>query len=261
MYYVYRFFVAKGLMHRPANVVREFVRLPFIFDRVSFVMQMRQLARVKEIAAEKPADDLGKTEHFKKVFDHNATTTSTKQVLTNRLSERAYAVIALPVRELRDEKLLSIGSRTVHELLIAWTQGFSWKNITGVDLYSTHQKILPMNMENLSIEDEQYDCVVMANVLSYASDTKQALSEALRVLKPGGRFVFNGTYDPQATDLWPESYHSGKDLHKMLHDLGAEIYFWHSRDIANSLGNVETDHLIGCVKPPKGATKADPFYL
>lgn len=261
IYDIHRFLTIRGSIHRPSNAFREIVRVPWIFDRVSLIMQLRQADRVAKIANKKPTDDVGEEAHYQKVYDHNANKTSQKQIITNRLSERLYAVAAVPIRDLKKEKLLSIGSRTVHELLIAWTQGFAWKNITGVDLYTTHEKIIPMNMENLQLEDSQFDCIVMANVLSYASDTRKALSEAVRVLKPGGRFVFNGTYDPNALELWPESCHSGEDLRKILGDLGMEIYFWHTREYGNTLGNVETDHLIGCYKPDPEDKKRDPVSL
>lgn len=46
--------------------------------------------------------------------------------------------------------------------------------------------------ENLPYEDEEFDLVVGHAVLHHVPDVEQALREVLRVLRPGGRFVFCG---------------------------------------------------------------------
>ena len=49
------------------------------------------------------------------------------------------------------------------------------------------------NAESLSFPDETFDCVYSMGVLHHTSDTPQAISEVLRVLKPRGR-AFIGLY-------------------------------------------------------------------
>lgn len=46
--------------------------------------------------------------------------------------------------------------------------------------------------ERVPYDDEEFDLVIGHAVLHHIPDVQQAISEALRVLKPGGRFVFCG---------------------------------------------------------------------
>lgn len=59
-----------------------------------------------------------------------------------------------------------------------------------------------MNMEDMSFPADRLDAVAMSATLPYADDTRAALSEVARVLKPGGRFTFSTIYDPESPD-WP----------------------------------------------------------
>lgn len=260
IHHLYRFIVVKGKGHRPVLPLRELVRVPFIYDRLSYLMQVCRLGRLRRLKQGIPPGEGGDSDHMQKVYDHNANVTAGKLILTNRVCERHYAVAALPVRSLKNEMLLSVGSRTVHELLAAWCQGFSWANVTGVDLYSTHPKILRMNMQQMDLEDAVFDCVVMSNVLAYASDTSRALGECARVLKPGGRFVFNITFEPES-EKWPESGQDSKAIRVMLQECGLEIYFWDTCQSVNSLGHDQAWHLVGVYKPEEAGSGIDPVSL
>jgi hypothetical protein len=55
-----------------------------------------------------------------------------------------------------------VGPRNVQELFLAWTFGFKWKNIVGIDLYSTNKKIKVINMNNTNFAEETFDYVSMA---------------------------------------------------------------------------------------------------
>jgi ubiquinone/menaquinone biosynthesis C-methylase UbiE len=75
--------------------------------------------------------------------------------------------------------------------------------VTGVDLSTTainlakqyfgHQKLQGefkvMNGEALEFPDNSFDVVYIHGVLQYTDDARKMASEALRVLKPGGRFI------------------------------------------------------------------------
>ncbi len=58
-----------------------------------------------------------------------------------------------------------------------------------------HESLLPvtlldMQAESLSFDDQEFDCVVSTWTLCSIRQIDRALSEVLRVLKPGGEFVF-----------------------------------------------------------------------
>lgn len=249
LHYFYRFLRIKGILHKPVMPFREFVRIPFIYDRVSFIIQMWHAKRVLSVGENPRYDDMGQPEHFTKLFNAHVRKVTGTMVMANRKAERHYAIAAMPLRPLGDEKLLSIACRSAHEILLAWSMGFSWKNITAIDLFSSHPKVQVMNMEKLEFEDASFDCVVMANALSETHDVLKAMSEADRVLKPGGRFVFNAMYEPAIVSEWPGAAYGAKEIKQILDDLGLIIYHWNTRTYKNSAGNEEADHIIGVYKP------------
>lgn len=51
-------------------------------------------------------------------------------------------------------------------------------------------KLLQMDIENLSFEDESFDCVVSTFVFCTVPDPQQGLKEVMRVLRPGGKAIF-----------------------------------------------------------------------
>ncbi|MEM1416776.1 MAG: metalloregulator ArsR/SmtB family transcription factor [Myxococcota bacterium] len=53
----------------------------------------------------------------------------------------------------------------------------------------THVRFVQGDMESLPFEAEAFDDVLLFHVLSYAADPALALTEAARVLRPGGRLV------------------------------------------------------------------------
>jgi len=51
-------------------------------------------------------------------------------------------------------------------------------------------KLFQMDIENLSFEDESFDCVVSTFVFCTVPDPQQGLREVMRVLRPGGKAIF-----------------------------------------------------------------------
>lgn len=221
---------------------RHFLLKPRIFDIVSCVMQLRDVKALKSIRVGAPSDPF-----YSKVADYNAGVTAKKLITTTRRAEIYYQVLRMPPRDVSTEKLLIIGPRNVQELLLAWLYGYRWKHIEAIDLYSTNPKITVMNMEAMTFPDELFDAVVMSNTLSYARDIFACLTEVVRVLKPGGRFVFGTTYFPTGRD-WPGNLVNGNAIRTMLKKLSLAVTFYHALDKVNSLGGLQTAHIFGTHK-------------
>lgn len=241
----------------PAHSLRVLLRQPRVFDLCSVALQAMNLRHIKGIHEEKVAH----SERHIAAQKHNARVTSSKLITTTRRQEEFYKIISMPSHDMTKEKLLIVGPRNSSELFMAWTYGFSWDNIQGIDLYSTHPKIAQMNMEEMTHEDETFDAVTMCATLGYANDTKVALSEVVRVLKPGGRFAFSVTYDPGTTDWSEEAIYNGEKIREALHQLGMSIYHHTSFEVLNSKGRTQTSHAFGAIKEDPSIQMLDPLRL
>lgn len=58
------------------------------------------------------------------------------------------------------------------------------------------------DVEELPMQDETFDAVVSNIVLFHVTDPKRPISEARRVLKPGGRFVFSQWLGPDRSECY-----------------------------------------------------------
>lgn len=221
---------------------RTVVSRPRVFDVVSCLLQLRDAGALATLDDAAP-----RTGFHARVAAYNAGVTRQKVVTTTRRAEICYQILQLPPRDLGRERLLIVGPRNIHELLLAWVHGYRWGNIEAIDLYSTHRKIRIMNMEAMTFPDESFDAVVMANTLAYASDTFQCLSETARVLKPSGRMVFGATYFPGSRE-WPGNHVSGNEIRGMLRKLALAVTFYHPVDKVNSLGGRQTAHILAVQK-------------
>ena len=229
---------------RPVRLLRALARTPGIFDVASMALQLRDARRVERITD----DHAVKDDHHVVVQDYNASITQKHAIHATRRAEEYYQILDLPPRDVADERLLIVGPRNIMEFYIAWTYGFSWKHMTGIDLYSTNPKILVMNMEAMTFPDESFDAIAMSATLAYAQDVETTLREMWRVLKPGGHFAFGQTYTP-GSDLWPGNKISGAQTKAMLDAIGFEVYHYHPASKTNSLGLQQTSHRFGVRKP------------
>jgi SAM-dependent methyltransferase len=239
----------------PPRPWRNFLRLPIVFDLVSLILQLQQLRRLSHINDEYVVtDELHRASH-----DYNAGMTKSKRITTTRRAEEFYNILTSSPRDLRNEKLLIVGPRNVLEIYLAWLHGYRWKNISAIDLYSMHEKIQPMNMEDMTFEDETFDAVTMSATLAYAKDTHRALSEVSRVLKKGGRAVLGATYDPGGG--WIGATVRAEEIVTMCRDVGLDIFFYTYEDKINSEKRIQTAHRLGLQKNPPRSERNDPVIL
>ncbi len=110
-------------------------------------------------------------------------------------------------------KLLSVGPRNENEIFHLCACGFDIMNIDAIDLVSNSPLVRIMDMHDLQYADETFDVVVSGWTLPYSRDPKRALSEKLRVLRPGGLLCVGLTRVP------PESAD-----HQNLQNAGATSY-------------------------------------
>lgn len=235
---------------RPARVhgartgfARALASQPRVFDILSLAIQARWLGRVRAIDRQSRQSDA----HIDAVHAYNAGVTTSKIFTSTRRAEPIYAIAGMPVRDLADDKVLIVGPRNVQEFLIAWMHGFSWSNISAIDLYSTHPKIQVMDMHKFEFPDASFDVVTMVNTLGYAQDIPAVLAGVYRILKPGGRFCFTHAHAPE-NPLFDGDLTSGEAILDQCVALGFRSYFHFSEPRMNSKQKMQTSHYIGLEK-------------
>ena len=252
-------FLKKAIVNPTPNPSdgRVFVRFlfkPVLYDIYALCVQVLDQRRVRRLPMPS-ADDQSDAAI---AIRHNLQEIRNKYITTTRRVEVAYQIATTPMRSVENEKLLIIGCRNVMELHQARFAGFSWCNIQGLDLFSTNDKILTMNMEDMSgIEDSSYDVVTMINTLAYSSKPNVALLEVVRILKPGGRFVFNygklmedkDIFSPFTGDLMVKGNRiPAAEFVNFLQRNGAQLYFHESSDHLNAAGDRQVTHWFGFIK-------------
>jgi hypothetical protein len=85
-----------------------------------------------------------------------------------------------------DSRILIIGPRNEYDLFSLFGHGFSWGNITGLDLISYSPKVKMGDMHNIPFDDNYFDVVLCGWTISYSSTPDLAASEMLRITKQGG---------------------------------------------------------------------------
>ena len=82
--------------------------------------------------------------------------------------------------------MLSIGPRSEAELLTVLAAGFDGCRIRALDLFSLSPWIDVGDMHDMAYADDSFDVVLIGWVLAYSKNPKQAVSEIIRVTRPGG---------------------------------------------------------------------------
>ncbi len=243
------------------GLFRRLLLKPRLHDLVSAFIQLRDAQRTLALAQSgAPASDgTSNRVAIDDTVQHNLGQVQRKLVVRTRRVEPFYQVLTAPWRDLSNERLLVIGGRNIHELWIASLYGYKWDNIEAIDLFSTNPKIRVMNMEALEYPDATFDAVTMINTLGYSTDPVSVVRGVARVLRPGGRFVFNHVHDPKMDRFGGGDRVPGTDILKALRESGLSVYFYLPSDKINSAGRPQTSHLFGARKPDDKGPPFDPI--
>lgn len=237
------FFHPAGLPIPEPTIFRVLLRRRRIFDLVSFAMQSTHLQAVEQVAAQASGD----ASALAAAHAANANRTTSKVITTTRRAEPIYRIAGTVGADLSKEQLLIVGPRNVQELLIAWLFGFSWANISAIDLYSTHPKIRVMDMHAMELPDASVDVVTMVNTLGYSDDIPRVIANVARVLKPGGRFCFSHAHFPNSTDFAGDLV-SGREIVEACAAVGLQVFHHEIHPKINALGSRQLSHYFGMRK-------------
>ena len=162
---------------------------------------------------------------------------------------RPLTVIPRVRLNLPDSRILAIGPRSESELLGLLANGFRWKNIRGLDLFSYSPKIDVGDMHALPYEDNTFDIVTASRVLGYSEDQPKAAAEMIRVTKPGGVIAVNaGSQRNRA------SAQNIDRMRKLGYRPGAEKTVYALPDLLELFGNSvdQIYHMNDPAKEPEG---------
>jgi SAM-dependent methyltransferase len=225
------------------GLLRSLVYRRRIFDVASMLLQARHLSKVSAV------DDTSSTDNSDVAAARkwNAHVTKKKLITTTRRAEVLYHIAQVHDADPRRERLLIVGPRNVQEFLIAWMFGFSWKNISAIDLFSTHPKIEVMDMHAISLPPESVHVVTMAHTLSYSHDIPKVVAGIARILVPGGRFCFSHANVPGFA-AFAGSRVTGDEIVEACSAVGLSVYHHEWKIKTNSDGNRQIGHYFGMRK-------------
>lgn len=189
-----------SLIRRHKGLLRHTLDQLLLVDLVRYgVVAMRFLWFVKVLGRLRTLGLPGQTEAAVagNTISHNLKGLRDLAVNRSHLLVRPLSVIeALPV----DARVLSVGPRTEGELMNLAAHGFSWQQISGLDLISYSPKIQLGDMHATKYADNQFDAVVLGWVLAYSEDPARAAREMVRITRPGGIVAVGVEYSPQSQE-------------------------------------------------------------
>ena len=133
-------------------------------------------------------------------------------------------------RHLKRLKVLTIGPRNECEIFTLIAGGFLPKNITALDLISYSKFIDLGDMHAMPYDDDSFDVVLLPWVIGYSNDIKKAISETMRVAKPGAFIGVGGENnpndkDPQTGEAIQQVWHRTDTLLEMFDDMIDQVIF------------------------------------
>ena len=87
-------------------------------------------------------------------------------------------------RARNDRSVLCVGCRNTHELGVFRHVGF--ENVVGIDLFSTNEAIVQMDMHKMTFPDKHFDVIFACHSLEHAYAPAVVLAEYARVVRDGG---------------------------------------------------------------------------
>ena len=127
----------------------------------------------------------------------------TLQKNDNRLKDRTVHFIEKlnQLADVPNATVLTVGCRNHTELDHFIRKGV--KQVTGIDLYSTDDDILVMDMHNMTFADDEFDIVYSSHSLEHAYDVEKVAGEFVRVCKPDGIIAIEMpiNFEPRGADL------------------------------------------------------------
>jgi SAM-dependent methyltransferase len=101
-------------------------------------------------------------------------------------------------------KVLTIGPRTEAEVFSLMAAGFAPQNITGLDLISYSPFVELGDMHAMPYCNDSFDVIILGWVLGYSQNVKKAVSEIIRVAKPGAYIAIGHENDPTPREVLDE---------------------------------------------------------
>lgn len=236
--------ITKAIQHN-LNRLFEFPLVRYQLAKTRFQRQMTK-AEVKTV--DNPTDYL-----IQNAVDHNLQGLATHSALArpdkliNVLKSTDTVLYRGP-----QMKVLSVGPRSESEIFSLIGAGFRAENVRGLDLISYSPYVDLGDMHAMPYADRSFDLVILGWVLAYSTDNPKAVSEVLRVAKPGALIAIGCEYNPKSSeDLaqsggvlktdYPRYYHTD-DILKLFEGRIKSVIFRHDirPELKNMVGAIMT---------------------
>lgn len=123
-------------------------------------------------------------------------------------------------------RILVIGPRNEAELLLLNLYGFPFDRIESIDIFSYSPRIKLQDMHEIDFPDDTFDVVYSAWTLKYSYDIEKAVSEIIRVLKPGGVVATGFSHTQLVTTATGAPLSGGlEELHRLF-EPHVDWVFW-----------------------------------
>lgn len=137
-------------------------------------------------------------------------------------------------------RVLVIGPRNEHDLLILAGNGFRFGNLRGLDLMSYSPRIDVGDMHAMEYADDTWDAIICGWTLSYSRYPKKMAKELIRVTKSGGIVAIGVEYSTlgyeaskelvgySIDDEGFERINSVQDVLGLFGDKVGDVFFMHN---------------------------------